>query len=326
MLGYHYSITQLNRFRADANLDLKQLEHFIAAADEQHFTRAARRMNIVQSGLSASIRALEHELGAPLFVRTTRRVQLTVAGRVFYDKAQRIISGAREARQAVAAIAGLERGSLKLGTCASLNAFFDLPLLLGEFHALHPAIEIKLCHSTASKLMEKVKDGSIDLAFLPLYEKNRDVITSPIAVDALVVACPHDHPLAGRHDIPLNSLASECFVDFQQEQGTRRIVDRAFGALNLSRKTALEVGDVQVLLDLVARGFGIALVPRTFAVARASGEAFPKIGIAELKRPGLRWELVVAFHGRSGMAQSRNPAVAAFTAVLSKVRDEGRMV
>ena len=76
---------------------------------------------------------------------------------------------------------------------------------------------------------------------------------------------------------------------------------------------------------LVARGFGIALVPRTLANARASANAFPKIGIAELKRPELRWELVVAYHGRSGMAQSRNPAVAAFTAVLSKVRDDGRL-
>ncbi len=120
-------------------------------------------------------------------------------------------------------------------------------------------------------------------------------------------------------------VAGESFVDFQQEQGTRRIVDRAFGALNLSRKTVLEVGDVQVLLALVARGFGIALVPRTLANARASANAFPKIGIAELKRPELRWELVVAYHGRSGMAQSRNPAVAAFTAVLSKVRDDGRL-
>ena len=96
-------------------------------------------------------------------------------------------------------------------------------------------------------------------------------------------------------------------------------------ALSLSRKTVLEVGDVQVLLALVARGFGIALVPRTLANARASGNAFPKIGIAELKRPELRWELVVAYNGRSGMAQSRNPAVAAFTAVLSKVRDDGRL-
>ena len=84
-------------------------------------------MNIVQSGLSASIRALELELGTPLFVRTTRRVELTVAGRVLYEKAQHMIAGAREARQAVAAISGLERGSLNIGTCASLNAFFDLP-------------------------------------------------------------------------------------------------------------------------------------------------------------------------------------------------------
>jgi DNA-binding transcriptional LysR family regulator len=283
-----------------------------------------RSMNIVQSGLSASIQALERELGAPLFVRTTRRVELTIAGRVLYEKAQQILQGAREARQAVAAISGLERGSLSIGTCASLNAFFDLPMLLGEFHAQHPAIEIRLCNGTAAKLMEKVKAGGIDLAFLPLYEKSRDVITTPIATDALVVACPHDHPLAGRSNIALHSLAAEDFVDFQLEQGTRRIVDRAFAGLNVARKTVLEVGDVQVLLDLVARGFGIALVPHTFARTRATAGTSPKIGIATLKRPGLRWELVAAFHGRSGAAQSHNPAVTAFAEVLSKVRGEDR--
>ena len=233
-------------------MDLKQLEHFVAAADEQHFTRAARKMNIVQSGLSASIRALEQEMGAPLFVRTTRRVELTVAGRVLYEKAQQIIAGAREARRAVAAISGLERGTLSIGTCASLNAFFDLPLLLGEFHALHPAVEIRLCHSTAAKLMDKVKEGGIDLAFLPLYEKSREIVSIPIASDNLVVAHPLGHPLEGRESVALHSLAGETFVDFQLDQGTRRIVDRAFAAINVSRKTALEVGDVQVLLDLVA--------------------------------------------------------------------------
>lgn len=303
-------------------MDLRQLEHFVAAADERHFTRAARKMNIVQSGLSASIRALEQEMGAPLFVRTTRRVELTVAGSVLYDRALQILAGAKDARRAVAAISGLERGSLSIGTCASLNAFFDLPLLLGEFHALHPAIEIRLCHSTAAKLMDKVKSGSVDLAFLPLYEKSRDVVSLPIAVDQLVLAYPAGHPLEGRESVTLHSLSGETFVDFQQEQGTRRIVDRAFGALNISRTTALEVGDVQVLLDLVARGFGIALVPHTFARARAAIASSPKIGIATLKRPGIRWELVAAFSGRAGAAQSRNPAVAAFTAVLSKVRSE----
>lgn len=305
-------------------MDLRQLEHFVAAAEEQHFTRAARRMNIVQSGLSASIRALELELGTPLFVRTTRRVELTVAGRVLYEKAQHLIAGAREARQAVAAISGLRRGSLSIGTCSSLNAFFDLSLLLGEFHAMHPGIEIHLCHSTAASLMDKVKEGRMDVAFLPLYEKNRDIVTSPIAVDSLVIAHPMGDPLKGKTGVALHDIADRAFVDFQRDKGTRRIVDRAFAALNLSRKTALEVGDVQVLLDLVARGFGIALVPHTFAKARAAVPSMPKIGIATFRRPGIRWELVAAFHGKTAPAQSRNPAVAAFAEILTRVRSERR--
>ncbi len=303
-------------------MDLKQLEHFVAAADEQHFTRAARKMNIVQSGLSASIRALEQEMGAPLFVRTTRRVELTVAGRVLYEKAQAIIAGVKEARRAVAAINGLERGSLSIGTCGSLNAFFDLPLLLGEFHTLHPTVEIRLCHGTATKLMDKVKDGGIDLAFFPLYEKSREIVSIPIASDMLVAVYPSGHWLEGRQCVSLESLAEETFVDFQPDKGTRRIVDRAFGAVNVSRRTVLEVGDVQVLLDLVARGFGIALVPRAFARARAAHSTGPTLGITTLKKPGVRWDLVAACGGRAGAAQSRNPAVAAFTKLLDKIRTD----
>ncbi len=259
-------------------------------------------------------------MGAPLFERTTRRVELTVAGRVHYEKARDIIAGVKEARRAVAAISGLERGTLSLGTCGSLNAFFDLPLLLGEFHALHPSVEITLCHGTATELMEKVKDGSVDLAFFPLYEKSREIVSIPIASDSLVVAYPLGHAIEGRENVSLQSLADETFVDFQRDKGTRRIVDRAFAAVNISRRTVLEVGDVQVLLDLVARGFGIALVPKTFACARAAIATSPKLGIATIKKPLLRWELVAAFSGRSGAAQSRNPAVAAFTKLLDKIR------
>jgi DNA-binding transcriptional LysR family regulator len=301
-------------------MDLKQLEHFVAAADEQHFTRAARKMNIVQSGLSASIRALELEMGAPLFVRTTRRVELTVAGRVLYEKAQDIIAGVKEARRAVAAINGLERGTLSIGTCGSLHAFFDLPLILGEFHALHPTVEIRLCHSTATKLLEKVKDGGIDLGFFPLFEKSREIVTIPIASDSLVIALPAGHRLEGRENVPLESLVDETFVDFQPDKGTRRIVDRAFGDANILRQTVLEVDDVQVLLDLVARGFGIALVPKTFALARAAAARSPTLGIATLKKPAPGWDLVAACGGRAGAAQSRNPAVAAFTKLLDKIR------
>lgn len=303
-------------------MDLKQLEHFVAAAEEQHFTRAAKKMNIVQSGLSASIRALEQEMGAALFVRTTRRVELTVAGRVLFEKAQAIIAGVKDARRAVAAITGLERGTLSIGTCGSVNAFFDLPLLLGEFHKLHPSVEIKLCHGTATKLMETVKEGNVDLAFFPLYEKSKEIVTIPIASDPLVIAHPVGHALEGQQCVSIESLAEETFVDFQPDKGTRRIVDRAFAAANVPRRTVLEVGDVQVLLDLVARGFGIALVPKTFACARAAAATSPKIGMVKLRKPGIQWDLVAALSGRDGSAQYRNPAVAAFTKLLDSIRTD----
>ena len=93
-------------------MDLRQLEHFLAVAEEQHFTRAARRVNIVQSGLSASIRALEEELGAPLFIRSTRRVDLTAAGRVLAEEARRVLAAAQGARDAVAAVQGLAPGAV----------------------------------------------------------------------------------------------------------------------------------------------------------------------------------------------------------------------
>jgi DNA-binding transcriptional LysR family regulator len=164
----------------------------------------------------------------------------------------------------------------------------------------------------------------MDVAFLPLYEKNRDIITSPITVDNLVIAYPMGDPLKAKTGVALRDIADRAFVDFQRDKGTRRIVDRAFATLNLSRKTALEVGDVQVLLDLVARGFGIALVPHTFAKARAAVPSMPRIGIATLGRPGIRWELVAAFHGKATPAQSTNPAVAAFAEILTRVRSERR--
>ena len=111
-------------------MDLRQLRHFVAAAEEQHFSRAARRANVVQSALSTSIRMLEEELGAQLFVRTTRQVRLTEAGRVLLDRARIVIDAAREAREAVARVAGLEQGVLHLGATPSLPGFIDLPSLL----------------------------------------------------------------------------------------------------------------------------------------------------------------------------------------------------
>jgi DNA-binding transcriptional LysR family regulator len=147
-------------------VQLRQLDHFVAAAEERHFTRAAQRLHIVQSGLSASIRALARELGAALFVRTTRRVTLTPAGHALLPQARRTLAAARAATDAVAAVQGLLRGTLAVGTMQILPPTVDLVAVLGRFHAAHPGVELHLRHAGTGTLLEQVAAGTLDLALV----------------------------------------------------------------------------------------------------------------------------------------------------------------
>lgn len=270
-------------------MELRQMQHFVAAAEEKHFTRAAQRVNIVQSALSASIRALEDELGAKLLIRSTRQVRLTAAGEVFYVKALAALDAVQDAREAVTAVQGLSRGVLSIGTMQSLPAFLDLPSLLARFHADHPGIEIRLSQGGASHLLDKIRAGRLDIAFLPIGEALDDITSTIIACESLVIACAPSHPLAGRRNVPLSSLRDQPFVDFQPDWGTRRLVDQGFSGAGIVRRTAFEVSDLETLLDLVSRGLGIALVPETTAAARG-----PALAMATLAEPELCWELVAA--------------------------------
>jgi DNA-binding transcriptional LysR family regulator len=303
-------------------MDLRQLEHFLAVAEEQHFTRAARRVNIVQSGLSASIRALEEELGAALFIRSTRKVDLTAAGRVLFEEARRVLAAARGARDAVAAVQGLARGRLAIGTAHSLSPFVDLPALLARFHAAHPGVEIRLCQGSSAVLTEKLRDGRLDLAFVPMQPAPpADIRTTMLACEELVAACSHDHPLAGRRAVPLERLGRETFVDFQTDWGTRQLVDQAFARVRMERHTGFEVNDLATALDLVALGLGIALVPEAIIAAHPADPLRPKLAVATLAPPDICWELGIAHaeRGAAGLGTGpANPAAREFLALMAE--------
>jgi len=302
-------------------MDLRQLEHFLAVAEEQHFTRAARRVNIVQSGLSASIRALEEELGAPLFIRSTRRVDLTAAGKVLFEEARRVLAAARCARDAVAAVQGVARGTLAIGTTHSLSPFVDLPVLLARFHAAHPGVEIRLCQGGSAVLLEKLRDGRLDLAFVPMQPSPPDDIRATmLACEELVAACRHDHPLAGRKNVALSRLGRETFVDFQTDWGTRQLVDQAFAQVRVERRTGFEVNDLPTALDLVALGLGIALVPEALIAAHPADPHRPPLAVATLAPPEICWELGVAHAERGAGDGPVNPAARAFLALMESDR------
>ena len=243
-------------------MELRQLEHFVAAAEERHFTRAAQRLHIVQSGLSASIRALERQLDAALFVRSTRRVELTPAGLALLPEARRTLAAAQAATDAVAAVQGLLRGTLAVGTMQILPPAVDLLAVLGRFHAEHPAVELRLRQAGTGTLLEEVRNGTLYLALVaPVGRPPTGLSMRQLASDPLLVACAPTHRLADRGQVDLAELAGERFVDFQPDWGLRMLLDRHFAAAGLERTTALEVNDVPSLLELVAHGLGIALVP-----------------------------------------------------------------
>ena len=276
-------------------MDLRQLEYFVAVADEQHFTRAASRLHVVQSGLSASIKALEDQLGAPLFFRTTRRVTLTPVGKAFLTEARRVLAAAEDARQLVAEMQGLRRGRLSIGCIHGLAPLLNLPELLGRFHAAYPEIEIRLISGGTGPLIEGVRDGELDLAFTQFVGTTPPEVSAwMLCCEPLVAACRPDHWLAGRRDVTLQQLVNETFVELNPEWGTRQLVDRSFRDVQVTRHIGFEVNNFLAQLDLVAHGLGVALMPAAVVLQRTVTNELP-VAYAELVEPEPCWELAAVF-------------------------------
>jgi DNA-binding transcriptional LysR family regulator len=248
-------------------MELRHLAYFVAVAEERSFTRAAERLHVVQSGVSAAIKTLERELGAPLLERTSKRVALTDAGTALLPRARAALDAARAARDAVDEVRGGLRGTLRIGTLTSIG-LVDLPALLGRFHRTHPEVTLRLTVSTRGSggLVDALTDGSLDLALVsvpgrpPAGVHLRQLLTYPMEL-----VLPAGHRLAAAPVVRIADLADEQFVDFPAGYGNRRVVDRAFAAAGVDRQVALEVIDISTGASFVRHGLGIAILPR-FAV------------------------------------------------------------
>jgi DNA-binding transcriptional LysR family regulator len=271
-------------------VELRHLEYFVAVAEELSFTRASRRLHVVQSGVSSAIQALERELGAPLFDRDRHRVMLTEAGLALLPEARATMAAAQAAADAVAeASAGL-RGTLSIGTMISTGPI-EVPALLGVFHEQHPGVLVRLrvLPGGSADLAREVLSGGLDLALLSLPgEPPSGLAVRSLARESLALICGPGHPLASASRASLSGLANEMFIDFPAGWGTRAVTDRAFAAAGLERQVAFEVSDYTMAAGLVRGGLGIAFVPESVA-ARLDGVA--RVTVTE---PALTWQIQVA--------------------------------
>lgn len=295
-------------------MDPRKLEHFVTVAQEEHFTRAAETLLISQSGLSASVRALENEWGLALFERSTRRVLLTTVGRELLPHARRILREMADAHAAALALRGGESGSLSLGVVQTLTAV-DVPAAIARFHAQRPEVEVTLREDPTLELLTAVEAGELDLAFVALD-------ASPLPAGAAVVAeypevltliAAPDHPLAACDSARLQDLGAVRFVDFQAGLGLQTVVEGLFRDAGVRRRITFRTSEMDQVLALVRRGLGVAVVPDP--IARRSGLA--RIGLLP-SAPTRRLALVARSLGDppGGSMRPSNPAAEAFLEVL----------
>jgi DNA-binding transcriptional LysR family regulator len=221
----------------------------ISAAAERDAMTAQRTRGsaaIRQQHVPDEIESLEHELGAALFVRDSRHVTLTQAGRALLPAARRALTAADEARDAVAGIRGVLRGQLHVGAIQTL-AVIDLPALLAAFHRAHPHVTIQLSHDAAPVLASAAADAQLDIAFIDGPTGPARLTRTELGHDDLALAVPQDDPLTKRASIDLAdpALRDRDFVDYRADSALRAQIDVACAA------TRPPTGPAQALLDLL---------------------------------------------------------------------------
>ncbi|MEV4345324.1 LysR family transcriptional regulator [Actinoplanes sp. NPDC049596] len=263
-------------------MELRQLEYFVTVAEEANFTRAAERVHISQSGVSAQVKALEHELGAELFDRSGRVARLTEAGAVALPYAQAALEAAAGLRQAIDEVRGLVRGRVTVGMVTGCEV---TPLFAGiaAFHQEHPAIELELIEGDSAGLIGDVCTGAVDIALVGVAGQPPEHLSSYVIVsEGLVALFPQSEAAPAR--MTLADLMAYRIVTLPEGTGIRAVLDDACVAARFIPDVALVASAPGTVAELAARGLGVAVLSESMATAFRHLKAVPieDVGIPAL--------------------------------------------
>lgn len=236
------------------------MRYFVAVAEELHFRRAAERLHIAQPALSAQIRRLEAELGAPLLRRSTRMVELTEVGQVFLVKARRAIAAAEEAVQATRSLGRGEVGELTLGVTPQARHEIT-PTLLRRLRERHPGIAVSKREQGTTPLVADVLHGRLDAAIGFCPAPRPELSRLLVKAEPVLVAVPAGHELASRRSVALTDLAGHPLLlpSLRKADGSVRAMSERFRRLGVEPTRAPVDTDYDENFELVSRGLGVAL-------------------------------------------------------------------
>ena len=303
-------------------MELRHLRYFVAVAEELNFGRAAERLRIAQPPLSRQIRDLEREIGAPLFERVPRGVEMTPAGRAFLPEARLTLAQAERAQRTAQRAADGESGRLRVGFVEAATHSGILPDVLSFFRAHLPSIGLSLFELDPLRQAEAFQDGRIDIGILhsPPLDAARWLRVEPIHAEPVILALPKAHPLAGKSRLSLASLADEPFVGFPRVVAPE-IYDDIIASCRragFSPRIVQEAAGWHTLASLVSAGVGVGVVPRSIAEFQQEGVVYRTVRALDVEMS------LAAVWKRSERSPVRERFVAALKAVAGARADGAR--
>jgi DNA-binding transcriptional LysR family regulator len=253
---------------------LHQLRIFLTVARQGSFARAAEALHLSPPALSLQVKQLSETIGQPLFEQLGKKIYLTAAGRTLAEACTDIEQRLDRLSDDLAALQGVEKGSLKLAILTTVK--YTVPKLLGGFCAAHPGIDVAMVVGNRENLLQRLAQNQDDLYIMGQPPEHMAVISEEFAQNPLVLVAPPEHPLVGQRAIAPTRLANEPFILREPGSGTRLTAERFFEAHGVTLKNRLEVGSNEAIKQTVAGGLGLAVLSAT--------TVGPELALGELAR------------------------------------------
>lgn len=296
------------------SIELRHLRYFLAVGEELHFGRAAERAGVAQPALSQQIKRLEAEVGTPLFLRTTRAVELTAAGEALRPHALRALAEVEEGTRAAERASRGEIGHLTVGFIETAAGAL-IPAAVRRFRAERPDVALTLRELAVDVQLQDLRSGKLDVGIVRPPIDSEDLVVEAVAEDRLLAAVPATHPLAGRRRISATTLAGEPLIALAREvvPGLYDQVIALLAGQGATAQITQEATSIQAVLGLVAAGLGITVLPASVRSLSRDGVAFvalapsPRSLVLTVHRRGDASPLISTFLDAARQSAGRRP-------------------
>lgn len=258
---------------------LGQLSAFIEVARLRSVSRAAETLFLSQPALTARLQGLERDLGATLFVRTPRGMKLTEAGAAFLPFATRALDTLADGRMQVNALERGGAGRLAIGAAPAVSTYV-LPGLLKRFAASHPRVSVRVRTGHSEEVLELVLREQVDVGLVRALQ-HRDIVSTPLYEDRLILVVEPGHPLAREASIRLDEIAAEQLVLFDRTSSYHDLTSTLFRRAGISPAGVMELDNIDAAKKMVEQGFGVALLPHTSVAEELSDGRLAEVAIQD---------------------------------------------